>query len=205
MENRVHGPIKRHEGATDKLAIVKEDAHSDGCGTGRSQGHRGWWNTVGCGGCGGIGWMSSREGCQGSGGEAKRGRGGEETGQREWEGEGVGAHWWLRAPRRVYQRAAGRRGGSRHLAGSWGRRCQLGRGPLVQWVVPCGEERRRGGERLPNTVVGADPGANHCDDNRQRCSLRRHGRSAATSRMARDLAQGLGFLPNEPDGPRLEA
>jgi hypothetical protein len=37
MDNRVHGPIKGYKGAPNKLAIVKEDAHSDSSGTGRSQ------------------------------------------------------------------------------------------------------------------------------------------------------------------------
>jgi hypothetical protein len=94
MENRVHGPIKRHEGATDKLAIVKEDAHSDGYGTERSQGHRGWWNTVGCGGCGGIGWMSSSEGCQGSGGEANMVEVGRRPDNASGKERALGAHWW---------------------------------------------------------------------------------------------------------------
>jgi hypothetical protein len=51
--------------------------------------------------------------------------------------------------------------------------------------------------------VGVDLGANHCDENRLRCSLRRCGRSTAKGRTVRDLAQRLGFLPDEPDGPIL--
>jgi hypothetical protein len=38
---------------------------------------------------------------------------------------------------------------------------------------------------------GADPGANHCGENWRRCSLRRHGWSAARGRTIRDLAQRL--------------
>jgi hypothetical protein len=45
-------------------------------------------------------------------------------------------------------------------------------------------------------------GANHYNENRQRCSLHRHGRSAARGRTVRDLAQGLGSLPDVSDGPR---
>jgi hypothetical protein len=41
-------------------------------------------------------------------------------------------------------------------------------------------------------IVGVDPGANHCDKNQQRCSLRRHGWSAAMGRTICDLAQGRG-------------
>ena len=58
--------------------------------------------------------------------------------------------------------------------------------------------------------VGADPGANHCDDNRWRCSLRRRGRSAARDRTVHDFAQGSGSCLTcrtvctwRPDGPRL--
>jgi hypothetical protein len=40
--------------------------------------------------------------------------------------------------------------------------------------------------------VGADPDANHCIENRRRCSLRRYGRSAVRGRTVRDLAQGSG-------------
>lgn len=36
-KNRVHGPIKGYKNAPDKLDVVKEDAHSDPGGTGRSQ------------------------------------------------------------------------------------------------------------------------------------------------------------------------
>jgi hypothetical protein len=36
-ENRVHGPIKGHEGAPDNLDVVKEDTHNDPRGTGWSQ------------------------------------------------------------------------------------------------------------------------------------------------------------------------
>jgi hypothetical protein len=51
--------------------------------------------------------------------------------------------------------------------------------------------------------VGAEPDANHRDENRRRCSLRRHGRSAARGRTFRDLAQGLVFLPDEPNDARV--
>jgi hypothetical protein len=60
---------------------------------------------------------------------------------------------------------------------------------------------------IPNGVakkcVGTDTGANHCDDNRRRCSLHRCRRSAARGRMVRDLAQGSCSLPDGPDGPRV--
>jgi hypothetical protein len=36
-ENGVHGLIKGHESATDKLAVMKEDAHSDLGKTGQSK------------------------------------------------------------------------------------------------------------------------------------------------------------------------
>jgi hypothetical protein len=52
-------------------------------------------------------------------------------------------------------------------------------------------------------AVGADPGANHCVDNRRRCSLHRRAWSAARGRTVRDLIQGSGSLPDEPDGPRV--
>jgi hypothetical protein len=51
--------------------------------------------------------------------------------------------------------------------------------------------------------VGVDPGANHCDDNRRRCSLHRHGRSIARGRTVRDLAQGSCSLPDGSNGPRV--
>jgi hypothetical protein len=51
--------------------------------------------------------------------------------------------------------------------------------------------------------VGADPGANHCNENRRRCSLNRRRRSAARGRTVRDLEQGSGFLPDGLDGPRV--
>lgn len=67
----------------------------------------------------------------------------------------------------------------------------------------------RSAHEVPSGVakkcVGADPDDNHCDENRRRCSLRRRGRSAAKSRTVRDLAQGQGFLPDEPDSPCLVA
>jgi hypothetical protein len=44
---------------------------------------------------------------------------------------------------------------------------------------------------MRNLCVGADPGANHCVENRWRCSLRRRGWSTARGRTVRDLAQGL--------------
>lgn len=37
MGNRVHDPIKSHEGTPDKLAAMKGGAHSDCSSTGRSQ------------------------------------------------------------------------------------------------------------------------------------------------------------------------
>jgi hypothetical protein len=61
-------------------------------------------------------------------------------------------------------------------------------------VVPSGVAKK---------CVGADLGANHCDDNRRRCSLHRHRRSMARGRTVRGLAQGSGYLPDGPDGPRL--
>lgn len=36
-ENRVHGPIKCHEGASDELIVVKEDMDIDCGGLGQSQ------------------------------------------------------------------------------------------------------------------------------------------------------------------------
>jgi hypothetical protein len=57
----------------------------------------------------------------------------------------------------------------------------------------------------PEPPVGADPGTNHCVENLRRCFLHRRGRSAARGQTVRDLAQGSGFLPDESDGPRLEA
>jgi hypothetical protein len=36
-ENRVHGPIKCHEGASDELIVVKEDTDIDCGGIGQSQ------------------------------------------------------------------------------------------------------------------------------------------------------------------------
>jgi hypothetical protein len=58
--------------------------------------------------------------------------------------------------------------------------------------------------RVAKKCVGADPGANHCAENRRRCSLHRRGRSVARGRTVRDLAQGSGSLPDEPDGLLLE-
>jgi hypothetical protein len=51
--------------------------------------------------------------------------------------------------------------------------------------------------------VCADPGTNHCDDNRHRCSLDKRGLSAARGRTVRDLEQGSGPLLDEPDDPHL--
>jgi hypothetical protein len=51
--------------------------------------------------------------------------------------------------------------------------------------------------------VSIDPGANHCVENRRQCSLHRCGRSAARGQTVRDLAQGSGSLPDEPNGSRL--
>jgi hypothetical protein len=53
--------------------------------------------------------------------------------------------------------------------------------------------------------VGADQGINHCDEYRWRCYLRKRGRSMAGGQTVRDLAQRLGFLPDEPYGPRIGA
>ena len=55
--------------------------------------------------------------------------------------------------------------------------------------------------KCKNRIVGADPG----NENRRRCSLRNRGRSAARGRTFCDLAQRLGFLPDESDCPRLVA
>jgi hypothetical protein len=55
----------------------------------------------------------------------------------------------------------------------------------------------------PKKCVDADQGANHCDENRCRCTLSKRGRSAARGRTVRDLAQRLAFLPDGPDGPRV--
>jgi hypothetical protein len=51
--------------------------------------------------------------------------------------------------------------------------------------------------------VSADPDANHCVENRRRCSLHRCGRSTTRGRMVHDLAQGSGFLPDGSDGSHL--
>jgi hypothetical protein len=65
----------------------------------------------------------------------------------------------------------------------------------------------RSAREIPSGVtkkcVGVDPGANHCDENRRWCSLRKHGRSTTRGRMVHDLAQGLVSLLDEPDGSRL--
>jgi hypothetical protein len=45
---------------------------------------------------------------------------------------------------------------------------------------------------VAKNCVGADTGTNHCGDNRRRCSLWRHGWSAARGRTVCDLTQGLG-------------
>jgi hypothetical protein len=42
-------------------------------------------------------------------------------------------------------------------------------------------------------------------ENMRRCSLHSRGRSAFRGRTVRDLGQGYGFLPDRPDGPRLQA
>jgi hypothetical protein len=55
----------------------------------------------------------------------------------------------------------------------------------------------------PKSVLGVDSGANHCDESRQWCSLRRRGWSMAEGEMVRDLAQKLGFLLDESGGPRV--
>jgi hypothetical protein len=61
-------------------------------------------------------------------------------------------------------------------------------------------------------IVGADLGANHCVENRRRCSLRRRGRSAARGRTVCDLAQGsvpclTGWTVRawRPDGPLVRS
>jgi hypothetical protein len=58
--------------------------------------------------------------------------------------------------------------------------------------------------------VGADPGANHCVENRRRCSLHRRGWSTARGRTVHDLAQGWRSCPTSrtvrayrPDGPHV--
>jgi hypothetical protein len=56
---------------------------------------------------------------------------------------------------------------------------------------------------LPILGFTADPGANHYDDNRRRCSLHRRGWSATRGQTVRDLAQGSGSLPDGPNGPRV--
>jgi hypothetical protein len=62
------------------------------------------------------------------------------------------ARWWTLALWSV----AGQREERRRQAGPWDRRCHLGGGTLVQGVVPWGEERRRGSERISQTARGAD-------------------------------------------------
>jgi hypothetical protein len=52
--------------------------------------------------------------------------------------------------------------------------------------------------------VGVDPGANHCVENRRRCSLHKCGRSATRGRTVHDLAHGSSSLPDKLDGSRLE-
>jgi hypothetical protein len=54
-------------------------------------------------------------------------------------------------------------------------------------IVPSGVTKK---------CVGADPGANHCVENRRRSTPRRRGRSATWHR-------GWRSLPDEPDGPSL--
>jgi hypothetical protein len=44
---------------------------------------------------------------------------------------------------------------------------------------------------------------NYCIENRRRCSLHMHGRSATRGQTVCDLARGSISLPNEPDSPRL--
>jgi hypothetical protein len=65
----------------------------------------------------------------------------------------------------------------------------------------------RSAREFPSVVakkcVGADPSINHCDKNWRQCYLWRRRRSEARSRMVRDLAQGLEFLSDNPDGPRV--
>jgi hypothetical protein len=51
--------------------------------------------------------------------------------------------------------------------------------------------------------VGTDSGTNHCVENRWQCSLHRRGRSTARGQTVRNLAQGSGSLPDEPNDSRL--
>jgi hypothetical protein len=51
--------------------------------------------------------------------------------------------------------------------------------------------------------VDADMGANHYNEYRRRCTLRRCRRSTTEGRTVRDMAQMLGFLPDESDGSAL--
>jgi hypothetical protein len=57
--------------------------------------------------------------------------------------------------------------------------------------------------RVAKKCVDTDLGVNHCDEYRRRCSLRKRRRFVAEGRTVCDLAQRLGFLPDEPDGPRV--
>jgi hypothetical protein len=45
--------------------------------------------------------------------------------------------------------------------------------------------------------------ANHCAENRRRCSQHKRGRSVARGRMVHDLVQGSGSLLDGPNGSRL--
>jgi hypothetical protein len=51
--------------------------------------------------------------------------------------------------------------------------------------------------------VGADLGANHYDEYQRWCSLWKCGRSAIEGRTVCDVAQRLGFLPDELDSLRV--
>jgi hypothetical protein len=67
----------------------------------------------------------------------------------------------------------------------------------------------RSSHNVPSGVakkcVGTDLGADHCDEYRQLCSLWMREWSTVRGRTVRDLAQRLGFLPDESDCPRLVA
>lgn len=58
-ENRVHGLVEGHENTSDKVPVVKEDAHDDHGRTERIQRHQGWWNTIGSARSDGLGWKSN--------------------------------------------------------------------------------------------------------------------------------------------------
>jgi hypothetical protein len=62
----------------------------------------------------------------------------------------------------------------------------------------------------PKSVLVPFLGRQSLRENRRWCSLHRRGRSVARGRTVRDLAQGIGFLPDRrmvrayrPEGPRM--